>query len=150
MVHKCISIWSDPHHQYQGPKCVGMIWKKSLSCFNLTNCLNISEKCPFNQQMLFLLNFKFCFDFCDVLHLEFRETGRWHVVRKSAKIWTRGFFMEALCPGEVIPIPGQRPGYPLVSYKVCICISQTFSLFQSECLHSTSALVNNEHFLCGS
>ena len=23
-----------------------------------------------------------------------------HVVRKSAKIWTRGFFMEALCPGR--------------------------------------------------
>ena len=53
-----------------------MIWKKSLSCFNLTNYLKISEKCPFNQQIIFLFNFKFCIELCDVLNFGFRETGR--------------------------------------------------------------------------
>ena len=51
-------------------------WWRAYVSFNLTKYLNISEKCPFNQQMLFLLNSKFCMEFCDVFNFGFRETGR--------------------------------------------------------------------------
>ena len=74
--------------------------------FQLTNYFDISEKCSINQQMLFLLNSKFCIEFFEFLNFGFRELvgPDVHDLQNLGK----GFFMKAFCHGrsQIYQVPG--------------------------------------------
>ena len=88
--------------QFSKPRTsCSLIWKKSLSCFNLTNYQNISEKCPFNQhsKCFFFSIVNSELNFVKILILDSGELAGACAMHELQNLG-KGFFIKAFCPGR--------------------------------------------------